>query len=157
MIPAPNKERIRLLVDALRSGQYQQGTASLTRIDREGNLSHCCLGVACDVAINNGLEGVTRILPPRTQSGEATHACRYEWVGEDGLGDPERKLSTAYLPIPVMNWFGFPNENPSVLGENFPEGIGWEASYCNDVLRMPFSKIADAFEHTFLREAGDAA
>lgn len=44
----PNKENIRLWVDALRSGKYKQLKGNLT----DGR-SHCCLGVACEVAIQN--------------------------------------------------------------------------------------------------------
>ena len=55
---AVNKERIKLWVDALRSGDYQQGFRAMSRIKTEGGDSfvNCCLGVACEVAMANGLE-----------------------------------------------------------------------------------------------------
>lgn len=34
---------------ALRSGEYQQGKNALKRIDQNGNVQYCCLGVACDL------------------------------------------------------------------------------------------------------------
>lgn len=37
-------------VAALRSGEYQQGRGTLTRILDGGTKQHCCLGVACHVA-----------------------------------------------------------------------------------------------------------
>jgi hypothetical protein len=42
-------------VDALRSGKYKQGQKALTVIAGDEELD-CCLGVACKVAIENGLE-----------------------------------------------------------------------------------------------------
>lgn len=47
---APN-ENARKWVEALRSGEYEQGKR---RLCRDGK--HCCLGVACEVAIKNGVE-----------------------------------------------------------------------------------------------------
>jgi hypothetical protein len=44
-----NQDAIRQWVNALESGEYKQGRGRLTRIDERGNLSHCCLGVACEV------------------------------------------------------------------------------------------------------------
>jgi hypothetical protein len=34
---------------ALRSGNYEQGKGSLSKIDKKGNVSYCCLGVLCDI------------------------------------------------------------------------------------------------------------
>lgn len=42
-------------VDALRSGKYKQGRKALTEIIDDVDFD-CCLGVACKVAIENGLE-----------------------------------------------------------------------------------------------------
>ena len=36
-------------VGALRSGEYTQGLANLKRRDAEGETSHCCLGVLCEL------------------------------------------------------------------------------------------------------------
>jgi hypothetical protein len=47
---AVNRERVALLVEALESGQYEQGRWSLSK---DGKF--CCLGVACEVARANGL------------------------------------------------------------------------------------------------------
>lgn len=38
-------------VEALRSGKYKQGTINLCR-----NNKYCCLGVLCEIAIENGLD-----------------------------------------------------------------------------------------------------
>lgn len=42
-------------VDALRSGEFRQTSGLLTRVDEEGNESHCCLGVACVLAVRAGV------------------------------------------------------------------------------------------------------
>ena len=41
----PNKANIKLWVDALRSGKYQQARGALKTGD-----AYCCLGVACDIS-----------------------------------------------------------------------------------------------------------
>jgi len=46
-----NKEVAKLWVDALRSGEYKQGTGKLAR---RGEF--CCLGVLCELAIKNGID-----------------------------------------------------------------------------------------------------
>ena len=45
-----NYDRMKLWVEALRSGEYQQGK-TLLRVED----NFCCLGVACEVAIKNGV------------------------------------------------------------------------------------------------------
>lgn len=44
------KEARRLWVEALRSGEYKQGTGKLETRTDEGELTNCCLGVACRAA-----------------------------------------------------------------------------------------------------------
>jgi hypothetical protein len=48
-------EAKRLWVEALRSGDYQQGTGLLHYEDEDGD-QYCCLGVLCEVAISAGVE-----------------------------------------------------------------------------------------------------
>jgi hypothetical protein len=38
-------------LEALRSGQYKQAKGFLRRLDRNGNLGHCCLGVLCELVM----------------------------------------------------------------------------------------------------------
>jgi hypothetical protein len=47
-----NKERVQLLVDALRSGKYEQGRLLLWD---DQNDRYCCLGVATRIAIEHGV------------------------------------------------------------------------------------------------------
>ena len=47
-----NKER---WAAALESGEYQQGRGALVRKSAMGNLSYCCLGVLCELAVADGI------------------------------------------------------------------------------------------------------
>ena len=85
----PNVENIRLWVDALRSGDYAQGTGVLRNAYTD---RWCCLGVACDVARKNGLD-----LPVSVN--EMTQHNGYD--GE-----------YSYLPQKVMDWLGIDARNP---------------------------------------------
>lgn len=40
-------------VNALRSGEYEQGTDHLMQMDDDGNKTFCCLGVAMDITGNS--------------------------------------------------------------------------------------------------------
>jgi hypothetical protein len=82
-----NKANVRLWVDALRSGEFQQGTGALHNTETGG---YCCLGVACEVAYRNGV-------PLRREDYEG--AMSYN-------GD-----ATA-LPLAVREWLGI--SDPSV-------------------------------------------
>lgn len=71
-------------VAALRSGKYKQGRYFL---NSEGKF--CCLGVACEVAIENGVE-----LTKETVLDSDNVAC-IAYNGE-----------YQYLPTPVIQWLG---------------------------------------------------
>src|SRR5947199_768483 len=74
----PNRENIQKWVDALRSGDYKQTIGAL-----ENEYGNCCLGVACRVAIGDGLR-------VNVYSGRVT-----SFDGED-----------AHLPASVRDWLG---------------------------------------------------
>lgn len=119
----PNRERIQMWADALRSGEYKQGTGTLK--DEDGR--YCCLGVACEIS---GL-------------GEWDTARRY--VISDGSMDGDYDI--AFMPQSVAEWYGFENGNvrlDTVMGR--PEF----ATTLNDAYRYNFKEIADAIERTFL-------
>jgi len=45
-----------LWLEALRSGDYVQGRGQLAHIDASGRrVSHCCLGVLCELAVKDGV------------------------------------------------------------------------------------------------------
>jgi hypothetical protein len=87
----PNLDNIRLWMDALRSGEYAQGTGSLH--DTVSN-TFCCLGVACDVAFRNGVT--------------------IEAMVYDGDTDMCYDGEAAFLPRKVIDWLGIESNNPRI-------------------------------------------
>lgn len=131
----PNKERIRLLVDALRSGNYQQGNAVLGYRDREtGTDRFCCLGVATEVAIANGCL-LTRV--------DGVANGKSAFIYEDG-GEEDSITRGIYLHPVVQEFYGLDSYNPRL-------GAG-HAADLNDVNHWDFGQIAQAFEDTFLTD-----
>lgn len=138
----PNRENIALWVQALRSGEFEQGRAWLNLNNR-----YCCLGVACEIAIRNGVELSTEI-----HGGAAVHY-------NDGLNSPTAKV----LPTRVREWLGLAvgSTDPYVrtareLHEaqygTIPAGNSVQLTACNDVYRLDFATIATMIEDTYLKE-----
>lgn len=80
-------------VDALRSGDYAQGRDTLTEVSVNGIMRHCCLGVACQVAIADGVPITTFTRP----------GCVEYLDSEDPEGNG---YSTTTLPPAVESWLG---------------------------------------------------
>jgi hypothetical protein len=125
-----DKGRVRLLVEALRSGEYVQGEGRLELRYPDGTVKHCCLGVACRIAMANGLRVATD--NPMPEPGRIS-------IAFDG--------NRAMLPVSVRDWYGFSDYDPG-LKLNGRSGV--QATTMNDTLGRPFSAIADAFERTYL-------
>lgn len=129
------KERLRLWVQALRSGRYRQGNARLASVDASAEgapLCYCCLGVACEVAIDNSADGVRRRALP--------------WDGYMFRDDEDVWLpENSELPPPVKDWFGFDLCDPVVSTERAYAGPVY-AALANDDLEWTFEKIADEIE-----------
>ena len=112
---------IRLWVEALRSGKYRQTTQCLH--DRDG---YCCLGVLCEVAIDNGVKVKVS-----------------EGGGTTLYGGQEEKL-----PESVQEWAG--------LHDNLGYTNGFESIFINsdpydNLVKandsgVAFASIADAIE-----------
>lgn len=145
----PNQERIRRFVAALRSGKLAQTTGRLHRLNYPGQKEgFCCLGVACEVAIEDGLELDT-----------ATSGGVVQYGGSRQSG---------YLPTEVMNWYGFDTRDPylklpgrKILGRFVWWRLFWQpkfvledrkvkATVANDEFKMSFKQIADGFEREYL-------
>ncbi len=100
-----NPLRKHLLVDALLSGKFKQGQGGLKQI-YEGKTLHCCLGVACEIALEHGLK-----LDVQEVDG---------LVGDDGNGSGMNGRVVRFnneegvLPSEVEKWFGFEEANPRV-------------------------------------------
>lgn len=111
----------KLWIDALRSGKYRKGVGVLNRNDR-----YCCMGVLCEVAIENG--------------------CRVNKVKDIERGTINYDGCTAFVPQSVINW-GKLRENVTYIVKgaviNLP---GTHVAYLNDSERKSFNEIADLIE-----------
>jgi hypothetical protein len=78
-------------LDALRSGKFKQGREAL-RSNHGGDTRHCCLGVLCELAVE---DGVAR------RKGNRYLDC------------------SEILPRDVQHWAELDDPNPSVRGQGF--------------------------------------
>jgi hypothetical protein len=131
--PTVNRERVALLVEALRSGEFQQGKHVLRR-----GSQFCCLGVACEVFRST------------TGTGRWVRTTGATAFVVSGTGDPDDN-QTHTLPPSVSAWFGFGEHahNPTVTAG----GKRFALSNLNDLEGLRFPAIADAIERTFLAPA----
>jgi len=103
----------KLWMEALRSGDYEQGASHLCIMENDGKMKHCCLGV------------LTELWFKEVRSS-------WEWSVE-GLKTQKRKgsagesMTSSYLPIEVANWAGLNEENPKIEPRDiFPEDLDYE-------------------------------
>lgn len=115
-------------VAALRSGRYARGTGLLKITYTDGSTYHCCLGVLCELAVQDGL------LDARVS---AIGTGKWHFRGSDGNG------STAVLPRVVQPWAGLSSCDPGVVGN---DGVRVGLSVINDSNRYEFDGIADLIE-----------
>jgi hypothetical protein len=137
-----NEERLRLFTAALRSGEFEQGIGYLCVLDKWGKPKFCCLGVATEVAIANGLD------VEMTKDDNIAGGYRsYRWT-EPARREVDEGILIEYglLPEPVRLYYGLPSRNPELRHQGRP----FEASNLNDEERLPFAEIADLFEATYL-------
>ena len=111
-----NKERVLLWIESLESEEYEQGTGRLVSKDDR----FCCLGVACNVAIENG--------------------CDCIWVGDDSDNwEIEVSESKPYphsscgaeMPYKILDWYG--------ITETITQRELWK---WNDTEKLFFPEIA---------------
>lgn len=118
-------------VAALRSGFYVQGYERLRGRDMEGKVRYCCLGVLCELAVQ---DGITKHAHDEVLSTASTTYYT------DGDFHSEKSL----LPEVVANWAGLNTTSPYVdLG---PDSPCITLSCLNDQGVMSFYQIADLIE-----------
>jgi hypothetical protein len=163
---------VRLLVAALRSGQYPQARNRLAILDvgRDTIQGFCCLGVACETAIGNGVGH--RIIE---------YSNIFYYSRPDHPNSSNNPSNRHTLPIGIRDWFGFADTNPTikVLCSQVPlhQFIHWcedcrggnyrnrneacdnrvevAATDANDTFRLDLNQIADGFERMYLENADD--
>ena len=123
--------QMRLWMDALRSGKYEQGKGALRR---DGKF--CCLGVLCDVY--------------RKETGDGM------WV--DGYGNGN-SFNTGYFntgygghfvafpPLEVYNWLGIDYIDIGNIQDPLRRSI--DPIEANDTFGWTFDQIADALERRY--------
>lgn len=140
-MPDVNKERMRLWVSALRSGEYAQCRNSIRQFEDHDptNPSYCCLGVAVKVAHVNGFTMPNYPGQPKASEAEC--------------------FQSDHLHVDVAEWFGlFPDNDvmvytgDPVIGED-DNGTDQTAIDANDTDYWNFNQIADQIETYYeLRE-----
>lgn len=156
-----NKDHVRLLIAGLRSGQYPQGRRKLTEMFGGKVVGHCCMGVGCLVAHENGL--------PLTTADENGSRRFYAPAGTPDLRQEKGYIvdlgawQDLVFPVAVMEFYGFSEQDPALLiPGNLAQPIGVAgddngmirvtASAANDEHQLDFGQIADAFERTYVPE-----
>lgn len=119
-------DNIRAWVQALRSGEFKQGTGTL----RNANSEYCCLGVACELAMRDGV------------------GIRAEIVGYRVNG--ETPVHHGAMPNVVAAWLGVEHDTRYESGDMKLEIGGDRVKFLaemNDEMRMTFKQIADVIEN----------
>lgn len=125
----PDTRVMQLWVDALESGEYPQtqGTLHRTKSSEALPAAFCCLGVLCEVAIQDGVPVDREQMEFRT---------RYSSTENDWDSD------TAELPEVVYSWAGFDRGSPTIAGTSFVE--------MNDSCKYSFADIAQVIREEYL-------
>jgi hypothetical protein len=118
-----NKENVRKWVDALRSGEYEQGKMCLCNKYNK----YCCLGVACEIVYKNGV--ILSI--EKLEYGKYYNGNHVEW------------------PDIVKKWFGFYKTTPIRFEYN---GRSYGFIGLNDTAEATFEEIADLIEKEYLND-----
>lgn len=129
-------------LEALRSGEFEQSGGGLRsphkRFDTvdftEIGASYCCLGVLCELAVQDGVV-------KRSDDGSA-----YTFPSPNEWGEERTQHEAAVLPPPVQAWAGIDNEPGSLrtMINEFASLIE-----LNDDAGYTFAQIADVIEQQF--------
>jgi hypothetical protein len=117
----------KLWLDALRSGEYQQGRHTLRGDDER----FCCLGVLCDLAVKAKIVNWGEWPECQVEDEDSNRLC-YRIGG-----------ATCYPPQPVMDWAGLEQCDPLL---NCGEESQHSCSQLNDKFGQDFEAIARAIE-----------
>lgn len=140
----PNRDVISKWADALESGKYKQTVGSLHRVEEGVHgepAGYCCLGVLCDLAVEEG------IIPAPRRRGSIN------WYGED------HDVSDIHLPYKVMYWAGLPGPTPMAKhtvpkwDEDNMEEVEELLTVMNDEAEMKFPQIAQVIRDNYLADA----
>ncbi len=147
-----NPERKAQWVAALRSGEFPQGAQELKTAEGE----FCCLGVACELALREGVLDFEYLPDPNSVDDESK---RFYGNLDEADIDSTPLMSWSDLPLSAQNWLGLPYADPAVLVTDthpkFSDLVGWtregdanvplKVSILNDS-GFTFDEIADLIE-----------
>lgn len=150
VVTIANSPNLLKWVQALESGEYKQVTHVLTALERVSSESepivvgHCCLGVACEVAIKEGLN--LRVgAAARDHEQMTSNTCTLVRTYDD---------QRQYLPPSVCRWLGFspweddtyrdPDGSLYIAAPETAEPLdqGWALTALNDRGDLNFAIIA---------------
>lgn len=128
MLTNEHKKRVKLWLDALRSGEYKQGQQYLAQfLKKRADWHYCCLGVACEIA-SKYIHLDTSIYD--------NGSCAIP-------GDVKKyNDNCSFLDQDIKNWYGL-----SDWAEN-------ELLRMNDSFGWNFERIANWIEENILGEKG---
>lgn len=127
------KREMLLWADALDSGEHKQGKHVLEKVDSG---QKCCLGVACVVAMADGVVLDRRVV---LDSDDREVVSYWQPVLNANGGFNE----FSHLPADVMEWLGLESNNP-MLPNDGEEGRWINATQANDNAGWDFPRIAAA-------------
>lgn len=101
-----------LLLDALKSGEYEKTVGLLKRHNNDNTVGYCCLGVLSDVANKQGVCGEFK----RATDGAGYVESWYNLPEEvnDGF-ETYVSNNTAFLPNSVAKWSGLDSDTQTTL------------------------------------------
>ena len=119
------REAKRQWVDALRSGQYKQGHGWLKAVDGDGEVSHCCLGVAVEVLAPHEFSEEAKVSDASDERNLFTHipsgnssVQNTDWFRHHGIrSSRDRWLRFIALSVGGDAFFGLPVNELSVIQE----------------------------------------
>lgn len=122
-------EARKLVADALRSGEYQQGHGCLAKQYEGDDWQYCCLGVACEVFLKNGGE-------LEVESNTYT-----SFINERAYQKKQYNGTRISLPSPVQEWLQI--DCAGLFERDSERGT---LVKLNDLEGKSFAEIADCIE-----------
>ena len=120
-------------VAALRSGEYEQSQGQLVADFGDGQKVFCCLGVACELAVEDGLA-------KRSITGDGYH---------EGYVDSEGWISNGAIPATLAIQLGLTPSGKLPQTVKAGSTNHYELASLNDTGGWTFAQIADYIETNF--------
>jgi hypothetical protein len=137
-----NPEVKKLWVDALRSGEYKQGTSTLIR-HLEESVEYCCLGVLTEL--------YNKLFPGKLSYEKQDNGNTKVSAGIENFNTSTPITSEAYLIKPVIQWAGLGSDWVG-LGSDNPiveyNGCKISLAVLNDDNKLTFDEIADCIDNS---------